>query len=74
MAAFFGLLVSTGYICLACLIAWWARKLVEKLCPKPTTSKALLLEGIATWELCAACFELIIGELNEDNFSIILLF
>lgn len=61
MASIFGLIVSTAYIGLTGLIAWWARKLVDKICLKLTVRKILLLEAIATWELCASCFELIIG-------------
>uniref|UniRef100_T1I6K6 Uncharacterized protein n=3 Tax=Rhodnius prolixus TaxID=13249 RepID=T1I6K6_RHOPR len=67
MASIFGLIVSTAYIGLTGLIAWWARKLVDKICLKLTVRKILLLEAIATWELCASCFELIIV---ADNYGV----
>ncbi|CAH1400104.1 unnamed protein product [Nezara viridula] len=68
MGALFGLTVSTGYIILSCLIAWWARKLADKVWPKSTIAKCLFLEGIATWELCSTCFELIIV---ADNYGVL---
>ncbi|XP_014256072.1 aquaporin-11 [Cimex lectularius] len=67
MGTLFGLFVSTCYIGLSCLIAWWARKLVEKLSVESAFKKLLFQETIATWELCASCFELII---IADNYGV----
>ncbi|BES92397.1 aquaporin rerated protein, invertebrate [Nesidiocoris tenuis] len=67
MAGVFGLIVSAAYIGLTCLIAWWARQLTERLQIQSNVKKILLLEAIATWELCAACFELIIV---ADNYGV----
>ncbi|KAK9505313.1 hypothetical protein O3M35_009397 [Rhynocoris fuscipes] len=67
MGGLFGLVVSTAYICLTSLIAWWARKLVDRICLKISVRKILLLEAVATWEMCAACFELIIV---ADNYGV----
>lgn len=53
------LAVSTLYIVLTSLIAYWARRYVEFYVQRPFL-KSLFLEGIATAELCGACFELII--------------
>lgn len=51
--------VSTFYIILTSLIAYWARRYVDYYIRDPFV-KSLFLEGIATAELCGACFELII--------------
>nr|AHI85752.1 aquaporin 5 [Lygus hesperus] len=67
MGGIFGLIVSSAYIGLTCLIAWWARQLADRLQIESNFKKLLLLEGIATWELCATCFELIIV---ADNYGV----
>ncbi|XP_046436575.1 aquaporin-11 [Neodiprion fabricii] len=53
------LAISTLYIVVTSLIAYWARRYVEYYVKEPLV-KSLFLEGIATAELCGACFELII--------------
>ncbi|XP_054267794.1 aquaporin-11-like [Macrosteles quadrilineatus] len=61
------LAVSTGFIVLTSLIAFWLRKLLDRVFPESTLTKVLLLELIAAGELCACCFELIIV---ADNFGV----
>ncbi|CAH1154730.1 unnamed protein product [Phaedon cochleariae] len=62
------LVVSTLFIVLILLVAALARKLVKSIFGEsPGIIKDLLLEFIATIELCAACFELIIV---ADNWGI----
>ena len=56
----FALGVSTLYIVLTSLIAYWSRKYVDYYIRQPFL-RALFHEGIATAELCGACFELIIS-------------
>lgn len=53
------LMVSTLYIALTSLIAYWMRRYVGYYVGEPFV-KALFLESIATAELCGACFELIV--------------
>lgn len=52
---------STAFICLTLILAHLARKFVKKLFNDDNIIKQLLFEFIATLELCASCFELIIG-------------
>ncbi|KAL1115570.1 hypothetical protein AAG570_005860 [Ranatra chinensis] len=59
--------VSAGYVVLTCFIAASARKLLDLAAPDASTPKLLLQEAIAAWELCAACFELIIV---ADNYGV----
>lgn len=63
-ATLFALAVSTLYIILTSLIAYWARKYAKYYTQRPFL-RALLLEGIATAELCGACFELIISTYSK---------
>ncbi|XP_015114997.1 aquaporin-11 [Diachasma alloeum] len=65
-ASIFALVVSTLYIILTSLIAYWARKYVKYYTQRPFL-RDLFLEGIATAELCGACFELII---IADNWGV----
>lgn len=58
----YSLAVSTAYIALTSMIAFWLRKIVNRLFPESNLTKILLLELIAAAELCACCFELIIGK------------
>lgn len=58
--------ISTLYIVVTSLIAYWARRYVEYYVKEPLV-KSLFLEGIATAELCGACFELIIV---ADNWGV----
>lgn len=58
-ATIIALAVSTLYIILTSLIAYWMRRYVTYYVQEPLV-KSLFLEGIATAELCGACFELII--------------
>ncbi|XP_043281314.1 aquaporin-11 [Venturia canescens] len=62
----FALAVSTLYIVLTSLIAYWSRKYTKYYIRQPFV-RALFLEGIATAELCGACFELII---IADNWGV----
>ncbi|XP_046672911.1 aquaporin-11 [Homalodisca vitripennis] len=61
------LAVSTAYIALTSLIAFWLRKIVNRFFPENTLARMLILELIAAGELCACCFELVIV---ADNFGI----
>lgn len=54
------LAVSTAFIGLVCIAACIARKFAKKLAREGLVQE-LLLEAIAAAELCACCFELIIG-------------
>ena len=54
--------VSTFYIILTSLIAYWLRKYVKYYVQQPLI-RSLFLEAIATAELCGGCFELIISKL-----------
>lgn len=61
------LAISCGFMGLCCLLAAFARIIVSRTV-KSALAKELLDEAIAAAELCACCFELIIGEyLNNDN-------
>lgn len=60
-ATLIALAVSTVYIALTSLIAYWARRYVDYYI-RDLFVKSLFLEGIATAELCGACFELIISK------------
>lgn len=64
----FALAVSTLYIVLTSLIAYWSRKYVDYYVKQPFL-RALFLEGVATAELCGACFELIISayQITHNN-------
>lgn len=66
MASNVALAVSTFYIALTSVIAYWARKYVKYYFREPLV-KTLFYEGIATAELCGACFELII---IADNWGV----
>ncbi|KAJ8949772.1 hypothetical protein NQ318_019001 [Aromia moschata] len=62
------LVVSTAYIILTLLLASWSRKLVKSIFGDgDSLLRQILLEFIATLELCAACFELII---IADNWGV----
>ncbi|XP_057321928.1 aquaporin-11 [Microplitis mediator] len=65
-ASFIALAVSTLYIVLTSLLAYWARRYAKFYTQRPFL-RALFLEGIATAELCGACFELII---IADNWGV----
>lgn len=57
------LIVSTAYMGLTCALAQLARKLNAKF-TREGLVRQLINEAIAAAELCACCFELIIGELS----------
>lgn len=59
--------ISTAYIVLTLLLAYVARKIVKTWVKDESAFKHLLLEFIATLELCACCFELIIV---ADNWGV----
>lgn len=63
MEAGLALAVSTLYIVLTCLIGYWLRRYCMYYVHENFV-RSLILEGIATAELCGACFELIIGKQN----------
>ncbi|CAG5089763.1 Similar to AQP11: Aquaporin-11 (Milnesium tardigradum) [Cotesia congregata] len=65
-ASLIALFVSTVYIVLTSWLAFWARKYAKFYTQRPFL-RALFLEGIATAELCGACFELII---IADNWGV----
>jgi len=60
------LAVSTGFMGLCCGLACVGRQLTERLI-KPGLVQELFFEAIASAELCAVCFELIIV---ADNFGV----
>lgn len=53
--------VSAGFIILTCLLAQAARKVIDRISSIHGLVKELILEATAAAELCACCFELIIG-------------
>lgn len=56
------IIISTAYIGLTLALASLSRKIVKLIFGHNVSIlKQILLEFIATLELCAACFELIIG-------------
>lgn len=55
------LIVSTSYMGLSCALAQVGRRLNEKI-TQPGLVQELFNEAIAAAELCACCFELIIGK------------
>ena len=61
MAGLSCLAVSIGTILLHCILASLARRRVAKI--DRALPRELFNEAIATAELCACCFELIVGEL-----------
>lgn len=63
------LVISTGFIILTEILASLIRKFVEETL-KDNFFKQLVFEFIATAELCAACFELIIGKYYKVLHSI----
>lgn len=63
-ATIIALAVSTLYIVLTSLIAYWLRRYTNYYIREPFV-RSLFLEGIATAELCGACFELIISKFTE---------
>lgn len=58
------LAVSIGFIGACCILAAISRRIVSRKI-KPGLIQDLLYEGIASAELCACCFELIIGKLSN---------
>ena len=61
------LIVSSVFIAISCLVAEVGRSVINALVKVPL-SRLLCLEFIAAAELCAVCFELIIG--NYLNLSV----
>lgn len=55
------LAVSTGFMAICCGLACIGRQLASKLL-KPGLVQELFYEAIASAEMCAICFELIIGK------------
>lgn len=55
------LAVSTGFMAVCCGLACIGRRVAQKLL-KPGLVQELFFEAIASAEMCAVCFELIIGE------------
>lgn len=60
------LAISCGFIALCCLLAAIARIIVRRTV-NSSLIKELLYEAIAAAELCACCFELIIGECDRQT-------
>lgn len=60
------LAISCGFMALCCLLAAIARKIVARTV-NSCLVKELLYEAIAAAELCACCFELIIGECDQQT-------
>lgn len=56
------LVMSTTYIILTSVLAMYLRRLVKSY-TGDNILRQMLLEFVATAELCAACFELIIGKI-----------
>lgn len=56
--------ISTAYIALTSILAYAARKIIAKT---NLPAKDLFFEAIAAAELCACCFELIIGEIQIQS-------
>ena len=54
--------VSLFIIALTCFLASVGRRVAQRVYRSRQLVRALLLEAIATAELCACCFELIVGE------------
>lgn len=55
-------------ILLSAVLAHFGRVLVDKfLVDRPPLIRELLLEAIAAAELCACCFELIIGKITKKK-------
>lgn len=65
-ATIIALAVSTLYIILTTLIAYWMRRYTDYYIRDPFV-RSLFLEAIATGELCGACFELIISKFMKNN-------
>lgn len=55
--------ISTGIIFFYCALALIGRTINKRII-KPGLVQDLFYEAIASAELCACCFELIIGKLN----------
>lgn len=66
------LAVSTGFMALCCGLACIGRQLAEKLL-KPGLVQELFFEAIASAELCAVCFELIIGKYETDRAIVLII-
>lgn len=64
---YFNAFVSSFYIFLTSIIAYWLRQVIGRFIRYKTFTKDLLLEIVATAELCACCFELII---IADNYGV----
>lgn len=62
------LVISTFYIILTLSIAAYLRRVVKSM-TKDNILRQMLLEFVATAELCASCFELIIGERKRFCYS-----
>lgn len=60
------LAISAGFIGFCCLLAAIARIIVSRTI-QSCLVKELLYEAIAAAELCACCFELIIGECDRQH-------
>lgn len=59
------LIVSTAYMGLSCVLAQLARRLNERFTRQGLVQE-LINEAIAAAELCACCFELIIGKIRRE--------
>lgn len=57
--------VSLFIMALTCFLASVGRRVVQRMYRSRPLVRSLLLEGIATAELCGCCFELIVGEWAE---------
>lgn len=56
--------ISTGFMIGYCVLAQTARRLAKRFIDREGIVPVLVNEAIAAAELCACCFELIIGKLS----------
>lgn len=64
---YFSIFVSGFYILLTGMVCYWLRQVIGRFFRFKTFTKDLLLEIVATAELCASCYELIIV---ADNWGV----
>ena len=62
-------IVSSLYIALSILIAELSRIAINKVVADKPLYRVLCLEFVATAELCAVCFELVIGNNHSTPFN-----
>uniref|UniRef100_A0A8D8UXS0 Aquaporin n=1 Tax=Cacopsylla melanoneura TaxID=428564 RepID=A0A8D8UXS0_9HEMI len=64
---YFNIFVSGFYILLTGMVCYWLRQVIGRFFRYKTFTKDLLLEMVATAELCASCYELIVV---ADNWGV----